>query len=379
MLSVGRILGAMDVVLYQNAKADASRLALKGVLMTVASVASACTAFDPDAYDDHFEPLAKPQQPHQHAQHEQANQHGQQQPAQHNQHQHLQQNEQHEQRLGAQHDQQQHAQHSSFNNQQEQQQYAKRRRDVQLEQRKQRMQHQKETFWSHIRNLTEALEDIMIHYTLQCNQGASDFLTDIDPGLFSSRMQPILQLLTVLGEDLMYYPGRLAQQLLPDLSADEPAELIYEHMPPEWYTTPLRGPAGPQQVHAALDALLLLCQHAPLLPYILERARPHHMPSALGNCRYRCLGRRSNSFHAICLYSSVHSQASHMVLPSAPAQASPLDIVYGHIVSVLLLLQCYCQLGSSQELWVQAPYNSRCLHDIDEGWCDDVLPGTGEL
>lgn len=146
------------------------------------------------------------------------------------------------------------------------------------------------------------------------------------PDLVTARMRPILDLLTAAPDLLTALPNQLSRHLLLDTTPeDASAKLAHEHTPPKQlsgtpqkdYGTPPkdgsgepkessqnpkgcsegpeRRPAGPQEVHAALDALLLLFQHPPLLPHLLTKHGD--MPSVLRNCRYALCHERSGVWH----------------------------------------------------------------------------------
>lgn len=183
--------------------------------------------------------------------------------------------------------------------------------------------------WDYAPRLWAKLCDVLVFYTLQSNKPAAG--TAIEPDvvdqsdLVRARMRPILDLLTAAPDLLTALPSQLSRHLLPDTTTeDASAKLAHEHPPPKQlsgtpqkdYGTPKdssgelkessqnhkgcsegpeRRPAGPQEVQAALDALLLLFQHPPLLPHLLTRHG--HMPHVHRNCRYALCHERNGLCH----------------------------------------------------------------------------------
>lgn len=245
----GKVLAAMESVLCQQTKADSGRLALKGIMAAVTAVVSSSTALDIPSDNTSLDFLTSSTQHEHHAQFELDAQHAQ-----------REQREHHARRGDA----AQHAQLELCNHRQQ------------------------EGFWNLIPQLAAVLNNVMVFYTLQCTQPAADLppgssQASTDSSQLATRMRPILNLLAVTGDFLSHYSTALTQQLQADVSAEEPLGIVTEHMSLARSPKPLQGPVGPQEVHAVLDALLLLCQHPPLLPYVLARHR--QMPSVLHSCR----------------------------------------------------------------------------------------------
>lgn len=254
----GEVLGGVQMVLLEHAKADSGRLALKGIITAAAAVASSCMTLDTSQGETSPTPFTCRKR------HQQQQQQYKQQKQQQQQHQ------QQQQRQGEQ--------------QQQQQQPCPQK-----------------GLWDYAPHLWEVLEDVMVSYTLLCNQPAAALstngktaagsntggVTDARAELIAMRMQPILDLLSV-APDLINYPRLLGSQLLPVGRPNAFEEdLIAEHAPGELSHVARRDAAGAQEVHAVLDAMLLLSQHAPLLPYVLGAKR--HMPFALQHCRLASL------------------------------------------------------------------------------------------
>ena len=237
----GEVLGGIQMVLLEHAKADSGRLALKGIITAAAAVASSCMTLDTTQGETSPTPFTCRKQHQQEQQYKQQKQQQQQQPR------------------------------------------------------------PQKAPWDYAPHLWEVLEDVMVSYTLLCNQPAAALstngetaagsntggVTDARTELITMRMQPILDLLSV-APDLINYPRLLGSQLLPVGRPNAFEEgLIAEHAPGELSLVARRDAAGAQEVHAALDAMLLLSQHAPLLPYVLGAKR--HMPFALQHCRLASL------------------------------------------------------------------------------------------